>query len=403
MRICILSDAYLPESTLIHSKMLHELAEELLKRDHEVVVFTPGLANQKRVINRGDIDGVDVWKFRCKPTRGVSHFKRAINETLLSWYAYRAIKQEKLNSNFDLVINYSPTIFFGPLVKWFRLHGAYVYLVLRDFFPQWAIDEGLIGTRSIIAKYFRFFEHLNYHNSNLIAVQSPANVAVFKQISKPKEYPLEVLYNWAAPLPKVNPNYGISFLQKLNLENKYIFFYGGNIGHAQDIPYILRLAEQFTEQSSAHFLILGQGDQFEAIQEQINEMSLSNVTLTASVNQEEYRSILTQVNIGVFTLASSHRAHNFPGKILGYLAAGLPILGAVNNGNDLIELVNESGSGKVSINGNFDQFFQDALTLYNSISERNEMSNAAHHLLKDLFSVQTAADKILSSYYSRGE
>lgn len=398
MRIALLPDAYLPEGTLNHVKMLHELAVELASRGHAVVVITPGETKQPQSICRFELDRVEVWKFRCRPIRGVSHIHRAINETLLSWAAYRAISKSKFDARFDLVINYAPTIFFGPLVRWLRSKGAFVYLVLRDFFPQWAVDEGLIKSGSLVERYFRFFERLNYKTSNVIAVQSPANIPVFQQMVSPRHYPTEVLFNWATPLPKIDESFGRSFIEGLCLKEKFIFFYGGNIGHAQDIPYILQLAASLRTYEGIHFLILGQGDQYENIGWKILEMGLTNTTLAPSVTQDEYRSLLTQVDVGVFTLASSHRAHNFPGKILGYLAQGLPVLGAVNNGNDLIEIVNEVGAGRVTINGDYESFVQDAVLIYKDAAARQAMQRNAKALLASQFSVVAAADQILERY-----
>lgn len=397
MRIAILPDAYLPEGTQNHAKMMHELAVELVDRGHDVIVITPASAAQSKHLDRYELDGVDVWKFRCWPMRGVSHIKRAINETLLSWFAYRAITKSRLDPKFDLVINYAPTIFFGPLVWWLRNYGANVYLVLRDFFPQWAIDEGLIKKDSIVERYFRFFERLNYKQSNVIAVQSPANSPIFKEITGSREYPTEVLFNWARPLEQVDEAFGKSFLQYYGIAGKFIFFYGGNIGHAQDIPYILRLAERMKDEAEVHFLIIGQGDQYQSIGDRINQLGLNNVTLAPSVSQDEYRALLTKVDVGLFTLARSHRAHNFPGKVLGYLAAGLPVLGAVNEGNDLIQIVNDSGAGLVSINGEFDSFAADAQKIFQDAAARHLMTISARALLAQNFSVVAAADQILES------
>lgn len=398
MRIAILPDAYFPEGTLNHVKMMHELAVEFVNRGHEVVVISPGTANQAKQLYRFELDGVEVWQFSCRPIRGVSHLRRAINETLLSWFAYRAIVNSKLNSRFDLVINYSPTIFFGPMARWLNAKGAFVYLVLRDFFPQWAIDEGLIKSGSLIERYFRFFERLNYMASDVIGVQSPANLPVFEEIVRPSQFPTDVLFNWAAPLPEIDETFGREFIKAHNISEKFIFFYGGNIGHAQDIPYILRLANSLREHVNVHFLIIGQGDQYKNIDRQISEMGLINTTLAPSVTQDEYRSLLTQVDVGMFTLASSHRAHNFPGKILGYLAQGLPVLGVVNSGNDLIEIVNDAFAGRVTINGDYESFFQDAVLIYEDAAARKEMQNNAKELLANQFSVVAAADQILERY-----
>ena len=396
MRIAILPDAYLPEGTLNHAKMMHELAVELIRRGHEVVVITPGTFAQHSPVEKLCLNQVWIWKFRCRPMRGVSHIKRAVSETLLSWAAYRSIRRAGLDPRFDLVINYAPTIFFGPLAAWLKRNGAYVYLVLRDFFPQWAIDEGLIRQGSTVEKYFRFFEQLNYRVSDKIAVQSPANLPVFQEMVAPRHYPTEVLFNWGEVNTDVDADFGGAFVDELGLSEKFVFFYGGNIGHAQDIPYILKLAEHLTSYEHMHFLILGQGDQYKVIDDQIRKSGLNNTTLKPSVTQDQYRSLVSQVDVGLFTLSASHKAHNFPGKVLGYLAAGLPVLGAVNKNNDLIGIVNQSGAGRVSVSGDFDTFVRDAVEIYSDSQIRSKMHENAIHLLNEKFSVRRAADQILS-------
>lgn len=397
MRIVILADAYLPHSTHNHANMLHQLGRKFVQQGHEVVVITPG-GQQDKAMRQYELDGVHVWQFRSRPTRGISHIHRAINESLLSWFAFRAIKTMRLNPHFDLVVNYSPTIFFAPLVSWFRGKGAYVYLILRDIFPQWAIDKGLIRKGSLIHRYFDFVANWNYRLSNTIAVQSPANIPVFEQLTQGKAYPVDVLYNWVDMHNTVDRGFGQSLLERFQLEDKFIFFYGGNIGHAQDIPYILELASRLIAYPDIHFLLIGQGDQFDHIQTQITQRAMQNVTLLSSINQVQYRSVLSQVDVGIFTLAGTHTAHNFPGKILGYLTAKLPILGAVNPGNDIAQLLNDAMVGKVSVIGNVQAFLEDALSLYHAVKAHNIPQQAFTQLVNNVFSVDQAAMQILNSY-----
>jgi glycosyltransferase involved in cell wall biosynthesis len=276
-------------------------------------------------------------------------------------------------------------------------------LILRDFFPQWAIEQGLIAERSPVAYYFKMFERLNYSSSDVIAVQSDANVDVFNAMVGTHDYRVEVLYNWTLSNMIAEAQFGFEFCKRLKINDKFIFFYGGNLGFSQDIPYILKLASKFSKVPEVHFLIVGQGDQFNDIEAAIEQLKLRNVTLSSSVSQKDYESLLLNVDVGVFTLAAEHTAHNFPGKILSYLSAGLPILGAVNPGNDLIALVNERHAGFVSVNGELDQLFSDALRLYQEQELRQKMAVAAKDLLLNMFSVQSAADQILNSYELRGD
>ena len=398
MRIAILSDDYLPASTRNHARMLHELALEFGSRGHSVVVITSGNRAQESLMQFDELNGVEVWRFKTGPTRDVPKYKRAANESLLSWNAIRAIKSSGRSDLFDICVNYSPTIFFGPLASWLRRRGAYVYLILRDFFPQWVVDEGMLSKRSLITKCFRFFEALNYRAADTLAVQSPANISAFSQMTPYLHPRVDVLYNWSnGRFNGQNDSFGRDILEREGITGKIVLFYGGNIGHAQDMDNLIRLAKRLESDGRVHLLLVGQGDEFDYVMKKVTNNEAANVSILSSVTQEQYLSILKVVDVGVFSLASSHLAHNFPGKLLGYMAAGLPILGSVNRGNDVIELLNESGSGLVSVNGQDDEFYDNALKLLSCGGLRTEVGSSAKKLLTTIFSVENAADQILAA------
>lgn len=265
MKIALFPDDYLPESTLVHAKMFHELALEFQRLGHDPIIITPSHGKQTRRLEVEFIDGVEVWRFRNPPMRGHGKVKRLISESLLSFNAYMALKNAKDLQSFDLCVNYSPTIFFGPLMHWFKKKvGTFNYLVLRDMFPQWVIDEGIISAKSPVTLYLRFFERLNYNASNCIGLMSSANVEYFSSLN-PKYNNLQVLRNWAEINPKSYSTTLINIREKYNLGEKVIYFYGGNIGHAQDMSNLLRLVKKMIIYPQAHFLFIGQGDEFDLV------------------------------------------------------------------------------------------------------------------------------------------
>ena len=159
MKLALISDDYLPHSTRVGAKMVHELARELAYQGHQVTVITPKLkVSRASLLQEDSLDGVVVWRFQCGPLKDVNKVTRAINESLLSHNAWRAINRQVKEHTFDGIIYYSPSIFFGPLVAKLKTRcKCKSYLVLRDFFPQWAVDSGLIRQGSLIERYFRFF------------------------------------------------------------------------------------------------------------------------------------------------------------------------------------------------------------------------------------------------------
>ena len=396
MRIALLPDEYLPSGTRVHSKMFHELALQLQKSGHQPIVITPGTPFQDSKLVIDYLDGVEVWRFKSGFTRGVGMVQRAINEYLLPFRAWHAIKEKVKDNSFDLCINYAPTIFFGPLARRFRRQGTYVYLVVRDMFPQWIIDQGLIKEKSLAAYFFRHYEKLNYAAADCIGVQSQANFDLF--VDKFPAYTnVKILRNWASILALPKANWDITLRDKLDIKDKVLFFYGGNIGHAQDMKNIMRLAKNCKSNLDVHFLIIGQGDEFNLIEDLKFQWDLDNVTILPSVEQGEFSSILAMIDVGLFSLSYNHTAHNFPGKLLGYMAESKPILGSVNPGNDLLEVINNSDAGFVFINGEDKSLTDAAIQLASDVKFRNHIGKNARDLLLQKFSVESAEFKILSA------
>lgn len=392
MKLALIIDDYLPDSTRVGAKMFHELALQLMANGHNVTVITPS-TGQVKAFTEQNVEGVNVWFFRTGPIKDVGKVRRALNETLLSSRAWSAIKQNINEHTFEGVIYYSPSIFFGGLVSKIKKRcKCPSYLVLRDLFPQWVIDAGMLKEDSLIASYFRFFEWLSYRAANTIGLMSEKNQDVFRS-SISDQYTTEILRNWADTTPITSS--ASTIRKQLNLESKVIYFYGGNIGHAQDMANLMRLVKGMQTLTNAHFLFVGQGDEVDLINQLAEKWQLTNYTYLPSVNQNEFKRILADVDVGLFSLSAKHSAHNFPGKLLGYMVQSLPILGSVNSGNDLQPLVNSRRAGFISINGDDETLLKNAQSLYNSSNLRKQVGENGHKLLNNEFSVKAAATNIV--------
>ena len=392
MRICLVVDDYLPVSKKVAGKMMHELAVEFLSRGHDVTVITPD-SDIKLKYEISKLDGVTVCRFKSGKIKNVSKLKRAINETLLGYQAWRACKLYFKENPHDFIVYYSPTIFWGTLVSRLKkIWGVSSYLVLRDFYPQMFVDEGHIHKHSPIAYYFRFFEWLSYQAADTIAIESPKNLEWFTK-NKVVKKPLVLLYNWAADDP------GFSevghYRKTLGLQDKVVYFYGGNIGPQQDMMNIIRLARAMRFEEKAHFVLVGEGFALPLVRNALEKKNLNNLTLLSPVSQEEFKKMLSEFDVGLFSLNRDHTTHNIPGKLLGYMVQEKPILGSINRNNDLESILGQSGAGFITINGDDDAFLKNALKLMRDSELRKTMGGNSKKLLEDLFSVQRAADTIL--------
>lgn len=196
MRILLIVDCYLP-NTKSSAKMMHDLAIELHHRGHNVIVTAPDNTLTEPIqLNVGG--GVTVLRIRTGRIKGVNKAIRSINESRLSSIIWKRAERFFRENPCHMIVFYSPSIFFGPLVQKLKsLWNCKTYLVLRDIFPQWAVDIGLLK-KGPICWFFRQKEKQQYKAADVIAVQSPANIQYFSQPGLQGRYNLEVLYNWTA-------------------------------------------------------------------------------------------------------------------------------------------------------------------------------------------------------------
>jgi glycosyltransferase involved in cell wall biosynthesis len=394
-RILILVVYYLP-SIMSSAKLVDDLAREFRNLGHEVIIAAPDEAIRKNFEVDEDTD-MKVLRVRAGEIKSAARWLRAWREITLSSVMWWKGKAFFMQNPCDLIVYYSPTIFFGALVS--RLKRRYrcpSYLILRDIFPQWAVDTGVLNRGSLIHRFFEYKEKLNYDSANIIGVQSPANLNYFSEQGLEEKYRLEVLYNWTA-LTGENIQPG-DYRDRLGLQGKVVFFYGGNIGVAQDMDNIIRLAENLRDESSAYFLMVGGGSEVPRLRAAIVSKGLMNIAVHDAVGQREYLSMLSEFDVGLISLNRGLKTQNFPGKMLGYMYHSMPILASINPGNDLKEILEGRQAGLVCMNGDDELFAAHARRLVRDEEYRRFLGKNARALLESTFSVSKAAKQILSHF-----
>ena len=399
MKILIIVDCYLP-STKSVATMMHDLAIEFGTQGHEVVILTPDW-NIQNSIHISYEKTLTIVRVKTGKIKGVHNILRAINENRLSAQIWRKAKSFLITHSCDLVVYYSPSIFLGKLVA--RLKKTWnvpAYLVLRDIFPQWALDAKIIK-KGLVCRYFHRKEKQSYSAADVIGVQSPANLGYFIDKLWAKNYNLQVLYNWFNDknIKREKTNYRTQF----GLEDKFIFVYGGNLGSAQGVDNLLKFCEGMKSEERAHIIIVGNGSEFNRVKDYIQDSHLTNVTLMNAISQEKFNGLLLEANVGIITLDRGLTTHNVPGKFLAYLYSDLPVIASINPGNDLEELIVKYNVGKVSIAEENSAFIENGKTM---VLDSKPYTKNIKPLLEGVFSVKIAAEKILnvmSSFLTHSE
>ena len=394
MRVLIIADCYHP---ILNSgaKLIHDLGVGFAERGHEVMILTPSDAISDPVSVRME-SGLRVIRVRNAATKGTNKFFRALREASLSRNLWNRTGKLLRTDHADLIVFYSPTIFFAGLVrKLKRLWGCPAYLILRDIFPQWAVDTGLLN-KGLAWRFFRRHEIRQYDASNVIGVQSPKNLEYFRANFEEQSYRLEVLYNWGS-FPVVQQRHG-EWRRRLGLATKVIFFYGGNLGVAQDLGNVVRLAKRLATSQHIHFLLVGDGSEADKLKRSIVDLKLENIDIIPTLPESDYMALLSEADVGLVCLDRNLKTHNLPGKLLGYMATSKPTLASINPGNDLFEILAESQAGLCVLSGEDGKLCAAALELANNEDLRMRMGRNSHALLEKLFSVEAAVDQIVSHF-----
>jgi glycosyltransferase involved in cell wall biosynthesis len=397
MRILLLVDCYYPNSKSSATQM-HDMAMELHRQKHEVIVLTPS----DRISSNVEVTrefGSQVVRVKTRNIKGAWRAFRALEESRLSSVLWRRAKSFLLQHPVDLILFYSPTIFWAPLVRRLKSHWhCPAYLILRDIFPAWAVDAGLLR-KGLIYRFFHRKEILQYEVADRIAVQSPANLRYFAREFPSHRYHLEVLYNWISL--RMEDSLVTNYRDQLGLRGKVVFVYGGNLGVAQDVDNIVRLAQRLVQNGHIHFLLVGEGSEVPRLRRLLVEKSLHNIQILPSVRPPEYLAMLSEFDVGLLSLDRRLKTHNVPGKLLGYMYWCKPTLASINPGNDLFEILGKNQAGVCLLNGDDDGLCAAALRLANDPDLRSRMGKNARGLLERLFSVEAAVAQIMNAFQAQ--
>ncbi len=117
------------------------------------------------------------------------------------------------------------------------------------------------------------------------------------------------------------------------------------MGYAQDLDIILAAAQILQDREDILFLLAGDGPQQSAIKKQAEEAGLTNIVFHPFIQLERYPDLVRSVDCGLVTLKQSMKTPVVPSKILGYMAAGIPVIGALNPESEAIRIIEDSGGG----------------------------------------------------------
>lgn len=394
MHLLIVADAFFPMRTSA-AVMLADLAREFLDQSHSVSIIIPE-HNQNDPVAVKIHQGANIFFVKALRTKDLDYLQRTFAEFInpfLMWNRLCSCPEFK-KMKVDGIIWYSPTIFWGPLIK--RLKSFFrckAYLILRDIFPDWTLHLGLLN-QGLIYTLFNKVTLYQYSQANCIGVQSPNNLTYFLTKNPKLSDKTKVLWNWVG-----QQDFRIGNIQLANspLAGKKVGIYAGNIGVAQGLTYFLNISRVITENSEFGIIYVGRGREMRALKKLIMQERLPRILFFDEIDPAEIEALYRQCHFGLLVLDPRHKTHNIPGKFISYVHSRIPTFGSVNAGNDLLEIVNEGLIGILTSDYSTNAIRKN-FSLFNEKFLNNSTDEQKYITLEDeFFSVKKACKSILCS------
>jgi len=391
----MVADAYPPMRTSCAVQM-YDLGQALIKAGHQVTMIVPVVAQAEKVCLQMQ-GGVQLVQVHALQTKDVNYVQRIFAELINPFLMWHHLKKQSefTDMHVDGLIWYSPTIFWGPLIK--RLKRTFEvpsYLILRDIFPDWAIDLGVLK-KGPTYLFLKLVEAYQYRQANTIGVQSPNNLHYFIQKNPSLKGRAQVLWNWGTNSDLQKPC-SIN-LATSSLVGRTICIYAGNMGVAQGIEVLFNLAASLKDDPNLGFVFVGRGSEVASLRARMHAENLTNVLLFDEIDHDEIPSLYAQCDIGLLSLDLRHRTHNIPGKLITYLHAGLPVFGLVNPGNDVIDMTQEAKIGYVMDVPDLELLKEQLLSLIQQLGRDTQMSTRCRAQARRLFSVDVTQHQVVSA------
>lgn len=342
-----------------------------------------------------EFDGAQVLRLKAPRTKDIGYVRRTLAELVMPFAMLQNLRKSPLaEEQWDGVVWYAPSIFHGPLVsalkKSSRCKG---YLVIRDIFPEWAVDMGLMG-RGLPYRFFDAVARYQYSVADVIGVQTPSNQQYFKRWKGQPGRELEVLQNW---LDKPTQSRCSIRVGETVLAGRNVFVYAGNMGVAQGMDILLDLAEKMRSRPDVGFLFVGRGSDSARLKAAAQARQLDNVVFFDEIDPDEIPDLYAQCDAGIVALDPRHKSHNIPGKFLTYMQSGLPVLANINAGNDLAQMIRHERVGQVCEANQVDELLLLAEKLLDQIEMDSGLPARCTALFEREFSVENTVKQIVAA------
>lgn len=340
-----------------------DLMKEFSKRGENVYIVTPRQRRLKKPTEYVKSDTIQMLKVKIGNITKINLIEKGLTTATIDHLYLRAIKKYYSDVTFDLIIYTTPPITFEKVIRYVKKRdGAKSYLLLKDIFPQNAVDLGMLktdGIKSFIYKYFKNKEKKLYNISDYIGCMSKANVDfIIKHNPEISRDIVEICPNSITPISiDIDSKLILEIKNKYNIPlNKTIFIYGGNLGKPQGIPFLIECLNENRGNTEVHFVIAGSGTEFNVLDNYINNSNIKNAQLFSQIPKDDYELLVNCCDVGLLFLDNRFTIPNFPSRVLSYMQSSMPVLAATDINTDIGQVIEVGEFGYWCESGNIDCF-----------------------------------------------
>lgn len=336
------------EANGIYTDLMRKFRDE----GHEVYIIYPrerktGLPTELKVGNHVHTLGVKTLN-----VTKTNVIEKGVGQILLEYQFMTALKHYFPNVKFDVILYSTPPITFTKVISYAKKQNsqALSYLLLKDIFPQNAVDLGMLskkGLKGLLYKSFRRKEKELYRISDYIGCMSPANVQyVLKHNPEVDPSKIEVAPN-SYDVPKnihqvdakeIRAKYGLPV-------DKPVFIYGGNMGKPQGIPFFIECMNAVKDRKDCHFVVVGDGTEYPKLDAWVKAVNPQAVSVFRKLPKADYDALASACDVGLIFLDYRFTIPNYPSRLLPYLMERKPIIAATDPNCDTGTLAEENGYG----------------------------------------------------------
>lgn len=335
-------------STINERDIYTDLLREFIRNGHHVSILSPTEGSETLIAEENST----IYRVPTGKIEKASFLQKGINTILIEYRFISAIKKHLSHVRFDLVLYPTPPITFVGAVQYVKERDkAKTYLMLKDIFPQNAVDIGIMSNRGVKGMIYRFFrrkERRLYAVSDHIGCMSQANVDYIVE-NHPELNPKKVgiCPNCIEIMDKsVNVETRNAIRKKYGIpEDRIVFVYGGNLGRPQGVPFLVECLKTQKKNNQIYFLVVGDGTEYPVLERYSLTGDQDNFKLMQRLPKEDYDTLVGACDVGMLFLDHRFTIPNFPSRLLSYMQAKLPVLACTDPNTDVGKVIIEGGFG----------------------------------------------------------